>query len=310
MKRVLVTGARGFLGGAAARLLGERGWEVVGVSSPRGGDPSRGRVVDLLDEGAVRELMLELRPSHLLHAAWKPVRGDVMRSPDNLAWLKASLGIVQAFREAGGQRAAVIGSSAEYDWSEGICRNNVTPLKPQTMYGAAKHALHVALQGYARATGMSFVWPRVFFVYGPGEHETRLVASVIKALVRGEPAECTHGLQVRDYLHVDDVARGIVQALESEHQGGIDIAAGQGLAVRDLVLAVATQLGRTDLVRLGARPSPVHDAPSVVGDATEAAAVLGWAPRFTLEAGIADTITWGRAEFSSEQSPLARQGGA
>jgi nucleoside-diphosphate-sugar epimerase len=69
--------------------------------------------------------------------------------------------------------------------------------------------------------------------------------------------------------------------------------------VRELVLEVARQLGREDLLRLGARPSPVHDAPLVLGDASEAAALFGWAPQFTLPDGIADTISW-------ERSALAR----
>lgn len=297
MKRVLVTGARGFLGRASMRLLLAHGWDVVGTSNSSGDGHRR---LDVLDEHAVRALLTDVKPTHLLHAAWRPVHGDVMRSPDNLTWLRASLALVQAFHQSGGVRAAVIGSSAEYDWTDGVCRNNVTPMRPATIYGACKQALHIALDSYAQTTGLGFVWPRVFFVYGPGEHGTRLAASVIRALLRGEPAECTHGRQVRDYLHVDDVASGIVAALESGHNGAVDIASGQGLPVRELVLQIARELGREDLLRLGARPSPVHDAPLVVGDATEAAALLGWAPSFTLQEGIADTIAWERRALDEQ----------
>jgi nucleoside-diphosphate-sugar epimerase len=175
-------------------------------------------------------------------------------------------------------------------------------MRPATIYGACKHALHVALASYARTTELGFVWPRVFFVFGPGEHESRLVASVVRSLLRGEPADCTHGQQIRDYMHVEDVARGIVAALESDHDGAIDIASGIGIAVRDLVLEFAHALGRVDLLRLGARPSPVHDVPVVVGDATEAAAVLGWAPSMTLAEGVADTIGWARTAFAKPSS--------
>jgi nucleoside-diphosphate-sugar epimerase len=295
MKRVLVTGAPGFLGHASMRVLQAHGWDVVGVSKT--GEASHLKV-DLLDASAVRSMLNEVKPTHLLHAAWRPVHGDVMRSSENLTWLAASLNLVKAFHDAGGERVAVIGTSAEYDWTGGLCRNNVTPLRPATLYGATKHALCAVLASFAQTVGLGFVWPRVFDVYGPGEHETRLASSVIRAIVRGEPARCTHGTQVRDYLHIDDVARGIVAALESEHQGPIDIAGGEGIAVRDLVLTIARALGREDLVQLGALPSPDHDVSLVVGDGAEAAAQLGWSPRISLHDGVRNTVDWGRTQFA------------
>jgi nucleoside-diphosphate-sugar epimerase len=295
MKRVLVTGAQGFLGHASMRALQARGWDVVGVS--RNGEGPHLKA-NLLDASAVRSMLNEVKPTHLLHAAWRPVHGDVMRSPENLTWLASSLNLVKFFHDAGGERVAVIGTSAEYDWTGGLCRNNVTPLRPATLYGAAKHALHLALASYAQTVGLSFVWPRMFDVYGPGEHETRLATSVIRAIVRGEPAKCTHGSQVRDYLHIDDVGRGIVAALESEHQGAIDIASGQGIAVRDLVLTIARALGREDLVQFGALPAPDHDVSLVVGDPAEAEAQLGWKPRIELEDGVRHMVAWGRTTFA------------
>ena len=301
MNRVLVTGASGFLGNRVARLLAERGWEVIGVSGNGRGGFSK---LDLLDANAVAACLSGTRPSHLVHAAWMPVSGDVMYSSTNLSWLTASITLAERFREFGGKRAAFIGTCAEYDWTDGICRPGVTPLRPATIYGQSKNALRIALADYSSATGLEFVWPRVFFVYGPGENETRLVASVIRSLVRGEPAECTHGRQVRDYAHVADVARGIVLALESDHCASIDLASGRGIAVRELVAAVARELGRYDLVRFGARPAPAHDVDALIGDPQHAVRTLGWRPEISLAAGIADTVAWGRVTFGSPRNGI------
>lgn len=307
--RVLVTGARGFLGSACVRALTDQGWEVIGTCSPghspksaQSDDGVEWHQVDLLDSGQSRALLRRVKPSYLLHAAWLAVRGNIWHSADNLSWLTASIDLVRAFHETGGQRVAAIGSSGEYDWSEGICRNGVTPLRPDTLYGSCKHALQVALSGYADSADLGFVWPRVFFTYGPGEYETRLVASVIRSLVRGEPAETTNGEQSRDYLHIDDVARGIVAALDSRWQGPIDIVGGEAIKVRQLVSEVARQMGREDLLRIGAIPSAATVAPLVQGDIAQARDALGWSPRFSVAEGIADTIAWGRNAFAQESS--------
>ncbi len=105
---------------------------------------------------------------------------------------------------------SVCGSGYEYDWSYGYCTEGLTPCVPDTVYGACKHALHEMVRSYAAARQLSVAWPRVFFLYGPHEHPQRLVSSVVRALLRGEPAPCSHGRQIRDYMHVQDVADGLV----------------------------------------------------------------------------------------------------
>jgi nucleoside-diphosphate-sugar epimerase len=304
-RRVLVTGATGFFGGRTVDLLRSKNWEVI----PTSGSGTRGtRPLNLLDAGAVRSLITETRPSHLLHAAWLPVHGNVMQSSENVRWLAASLSLVQTFKEYGGRRALVVGSSAEYDWNGGICRNGQTPTRPATLYGVCKCALRFTLQAYATTEGLDFVWPRVFFVYGPGEHHTRLVASVIRSLIRGEPAKCTDGSQVRDYIHVNDVSTGLVAALESNYNGSVDLASGNGIAVRDLVSQVAKYLGREDLLHLGALPAK-DDYPVVLGDPHEAELLLGWKPQISIKDGLASTVEWGKRVFSNRHSGADERNG-
>src|SRR5207245_614301 len=84
---------------------------------------------------------------------------------------------------------------------------------------ACKLALASLLEAYAGQTGLSQAWARIFFLYGPREHPKRLVSSVIRSLLRGERARCSHGQQIRDYLHVEDAAGALVALLESEVTG-------------------------------------------------------------------------------------------
>jgi nucleoside-diphosphate-sugar epimerase len=294
---LLLTGAGGFIGSHCLGLATEH-YEILATTS-RSAPPARKGVqwvrLDLLDEPAVRRLIASERPSHLLHAAWRHVHGDVMSSPENLRWMRASLALVEAFREHGGTRAAVLGSCAEDDWSSGVWRPTSAPHRPHSLYGATKLAMRMALEAYAARTRLSLVWPRPFSLYGPGENESRLVAYVVNALLDGKPAETTDGRQIRDYLHVRDAASGIVAALQSDVVGPLDICSGEAITVREMVREIARQIGREDLLRLGARLAAADEVKVVLGDPRPAREKLGWRPMFGLEDGLADTIAAARA---------------
>jgi nucleoside-diphosphate-sugar epimerase len=140
---------------------------------------------------------------------------------------------------------------------------------------------------------LSLVWPRVFFLYGPHEHPKRLVSSVILSLLKNEPALCSHGRQVRDYIHVQDVADGLAAVLDTDATGPVNVCSGEANTLREIVLTVGRLLERPELVRLGALPARANDLPLVVGSA-ERAKALGFKPRFDLEQGLAHTIEWWR----------------
>ena len=227
-----------------------------------------------------------------------------MQSPRNHAWQAASLSLVKAFREEGGTRAACIGSSGEYDWTGGgICRIGETPLRPATVYGAAKQALRIAAQEFATSAGLSFVWPRVFDLYGPGEHPSRLSVYVLRSVLSGQTALLTHGRQVRDYMYVDDVAEGITAALLSSHEGETDIASGVPHTVGELATEIARQAGREDLLKFDAKQASANDPAVVLGDGTHAREHIQWRPRFSLKEGVAGVVTWGQKTFNIGPGP-------
>src|SRR6185369_14165474 len=144
---------------------------------------------------------------HLLHLAWSPyIPERLWTTPDNLRWVEASLALLRAFRGHGGQCVVVAGTCAEYEWTHGYCVEDHTPLEPTTLYGACKHTLHTRLRAFCSETGLRAIWARIFHVFGPHEYPARLVAHMISSLLRGRPGECSSGDQIRDLLHVEDVA--------------------------------------------------------------------------------------------------------
>jgi nucleoside-diphosphate-sugar epimerase len=287
VSRVLVTGATGFIGRHAPAALEARGHEVVAVSRATGHD--------LLEPGAAERVIAEVRPTHLLHLAWYAEHGRFWTASENLAWVGASLDVLHAFVQAGGQRAVVAGTCAEYAWDvDARCIEGRTPLRPATLYGAAKLGLHEVASGYAAQTGTSLAWGRVFFCFGPHEPPDRLVPSVARALLEGREAAVTHGTQVRDFLAVEELGEAFAALLDSEVEGPVNLASGDAVVLRDLVAAVAQAAGRPELVRFGAiAPRPAEPA-ELVADVARLRDEVGWRPSTSLAAGVERAVAWWR----------------
>lgn len=181
-----------------------------------------------------------------------------------------------------------------------MCHEFQTPIRPATVYGAAKAAVATVLPVFAEAAGLSSAWARIFFAYGPGERPERLVASVIRALLAGQPALCSPGDQVRDFLHVDDLAGALVTLLESDLTGPVNIGSGVPLSVAELARSIGRLLERPELVKLGARPAPAHEAPLVLADVGRLRDELQWSPSHDVESGLRDTIAWWRTQMEAE----------
>jgi len=297
--RVLVTGGTGFIGRHALPLLAELGYEVHASWSSAPGEERPGvrwHRCDLLHPAAAASLIEAVRPTHLLHLAWYAVPGKFWDAAENARWVEASLGLLAAFADAGGRRATLAGSCAEYDWSrQGILSEAGTPLAPTTYYGTCKHALRAVAEGLAARRGVSFSWGRIFFVYGPHEHPDRLVSSLARALTRGEEAPTSKGTQRRDFLHARDVAAAFVALLDSGVEGAVNIGSGAAVAVRDVVAAVAAAAGRPELVRWGALPQRPGDPPVLEADVSRLVDEVGWRPSVPLEEGIERTVEWWKA---------------
>lgn len=303
MKRVLITGATGFVGSNALTPLLERGYEVHAVARRPPAEPvhepARGAVtwhaVDLLDGEAAAAATAAIAPSHLLHFAWYAVHRLFWTSPLNVQWVEASLRLLRAFEAVGGRRAVLAGTCAEYDPAAGWCSEATTTLAPSLPYGIAKDALRRLLGAQGNSGKLSWAWGRIFHLHGPGEHAARLVPDVTRAMLRGEPTRCSHGRQIRDYQHVDDVAAGFVALLDAEGvEGAVNVASGAPRELREVVRAVADAVGKPELVRFGDVPA-AGDAPLLIADVRRLREEVGFTPRWSFEAGIEDTVRWWRA---------------
>jgi nucleoside-diphosphate-sugar epimerase len=295
MKRVLLTGATGLIGRHCLEPLLRSGYDVHTVSTRPSSTNPPGfytHQADLLEPAQVAALLANVQPSHLLHLAWYTQPGAYWTSLENIRWVQASLDLLQAFVAHGGRRVVMAGSCAEYDWSHGYCAERITPLRPATMYGKAKHALQLLEDAFAEQAQISAAWGRIFFLYGPHEYPERLVAAVTRALLQKQPACCSHGNQIRDFMYVQDAADAFVALLESDVRGAVNIASGAPITLKQIIFHIADMLARRELVQLGALPAPVGEPPLLVANIDRLANEVGWRPAYELERGLEQTVRW------------------
>lgn len=300
-KRVLLTGGTGFIGRHCIAELQARGYEVHATTSrtPPASDGVHWHRTDLLNGDETAALMAAVRPDCLLHLAWYAEHGKFWQALENLDWVRASIALLRTFIAEGGRRMAFAGSCAEYDWTDGHCREDTTLLKPQALYGVSKHAFRLIAEAAALRAGISCAWGRIFFLYGPGEQPSRLVPLMISSQLRGERAACSGTELQRDYLHVADVASALVALLDSPLEGAVNIGSGNAISIRAMVEHITAKCGHPELVDFRAHTAAQKDAPLVVADTGRLGGELHWTPRVDLDSGLDLTIDWWRQHLDA-----------
>jgi nucleoside-diphosphate-sugar epimerase len=292
LKRFLVSGAGGFIGAAIVEHLEKGGAEVVAISrSPRaqtGATGTRWLNFDLLQirEAALEKLLADAAPECCIHAAWYTNHADYLVHEVNREWIDASLRLEGAFRAAGGTRFIGLGTCLEYDLRGRTtpCVEGETPIAPETLYARCKAELFDRLM--KRSPDMA--WARVFFVYGPGDRDGRLVPWMLSQFARGEPAEPSFGGLRRDYVHVEDLAGQIVAIARSGARGAVNTGSGTAPTLSEIFAAGAEAVGRPDLARSNDRTG--DQPPMIAADLSRFREEVGQPDSRPIDVGLRDTI--------------------
>jgi len=292
--KVLLTGATGFIGSHVTELLLQRGHDVHALVRPNSDlrrlQPARDRLT-LIEGDLLAANDLRVQPEVCLHLAWDVEPGRYLTSPRNSEYLSATLALAQQLARCGCRRLLGIGTCFEYAPSDAPLRED-GPSQSASPYAASKLAAAHALHELCARASMEFLWARLFYLYGPREDRRRLVPTIINCLLAGQPAELTTGEQVRDFLHVTDVASALVAAAESSVTGFVNIGSGEPTSVRKIATTIGGLLGRTDLLGFGLRPASTNEPPRIVADNKRLREQTAWRPQFDLVTGLSQTVEW------------------
>lgn len=287
-RRVLVTGATGFIGSNLAGRLGSLGAEVHAVTRHPGasGGNHVWHVTDLSDADATSALVKDVGPEVVFHLA-STVTGarDVnLVVPTLQSNLNSAVNVLKAATDTGAK--VVLAGSIEEPR-----RGDTTPSAP---YAVAKWAATAYARMFYRLWDMPVTVLRIAMGYGPGQRDTtKLLPYVTLSLLRGQQPDLTSGTRLLDWVYVDDVVDAFLAAGQSGQAAGevLDIGTGTPVSIRDTV-ELLIQLMRTPVrPRYGAIPDRPMDA-ARIADIGPAARVLGWQPTVTLEEGLHRTLKW------------------
>jgi nucleoside-diphosphate-sugar epimerase len=311
MTRVLVTGASGFIGVPLLRKLLQEGCEVHALDTRESSGPCLDQVTwhtaDLLDQAALGQVLEEVRADRLVHLAWYVSHGSFWTAPENVEWVQASLGLLRGFLAAGGRRVLMVGSCAEYRWggTEDL-HEDTSEIAPATLYGVCKDALRRVASAYAASLDAELAWARLFFLYGPREQSGRLVPSVIRSLLAGEPVATGTGEQVRDFMHVEDAAAGIAAVLASKLTGAVNVASGEPVQIASILDTIGGLTGAGGLIERGARPTPPGEPDRLVANVDRLHREAGFSSTRSLREGLAETVDWWRERDPSSTGTVSR----
>ncbi len=179
----------------------------------------------------------------------------------------------------------VTGTCAEYDWTHGYCVEDVTPLKPKSLYGICKDTTRRVIEQIVEKHGVSMSWARIFFPYGPGEATQRLIPSLFNAF-KGEILPFgVNASSYRDLLHVEDAARAVLACAESKFIGAINICSGKPVQISEVVDVIAKITNCNPDIILKNKPKNPEINNFLIGENKKLES-LGWKQEIMLDKGL------------------------
>lgn len=299
--KILVVGGAGYIGSVCAEVLLDEGHEV-GIfdnltEGHRRAIDARALFVegDLADRGSIETTLSRMRPDAVMHFAANALVGESMTDPskyfrNNVA---NGLNLLDAMVATRTQRLVFSSTCAIFGPPEHVPIDENSPKRPINPYGESKLAFEKVLRWYDEIHALRFVSLRYFNAAGAsirlGEdhrHETHLIPNVLKVALGGKSHveiygtdyETPDGTCIRDYIHILDLARAHILALNSEKSEFYNLGTGGGSSVREVIEAAGKVTGKK--IEIVEKPRRPGDPPRLIAASDKIKKELGWEPQF------------------------------
>lgn len=297
--KILVTGGSGYIGSVTTELLCDGGHEVVVFDNLERGHieavDERARLVkgDLRNPGEIDAVMADVLPDAVFHFAAYALVGESMQNP--MMYFQNNVGgginLVDAMLSHGVKRIIFSSTCATYGQPETIPMTEDLPQRPTNPYGESKLMLETVMRWEQARRGLEPTFLRYFNACGATEKhgedhdpETHIIPNVLRVAlgqadavpVFGDDYATPDGTCIRDYIHIADLARAHILALEKHALGPFNLGTGTGFSVMQIVQACREVTGHPIPIKIS--PRRPGDPDELVAGAEKAGKVLGWIP--------------------------------
>jgi nucleoside-diphosphate-sugar epimerase len=317
-RRVLVTGASGFIGSHLTRRLIAEGADVHALTStvssvyPTRLLEVRGSITlheaSLTDRGALNIVAAGVRPEYVFHLGAYTHVGKSWQRVDECIQvnIQGTLNLLMALEPVGYTRFVNVGTSEIYgDIDVPFAESDqVHPISP---YSVSKHGAEEYCRLFSEGNSWPIVRLRPFNAYGPMQSPDRVVPEIIGRALQDQPLRMTLGTQTRELNYVEDLADGMVRVATAPGIDGelLNLGNGREVSMRDLATLILQIMGNPIKAEFGALEERPIEIPRMYADATKAAERIGWTSQVTLEDGLARTIDWYRKNLAQGSSSFA-----
>lgn len=297
--RVLVTGARGFVGKEVVKTLKRKGFEVYGVDitpiTPIIGD---GFFLDIRNKDDVYNFMRTWQPDIVVHLAALVAGKPSLKSPYEYyrTNILGTLNVLDAMKEKGIKRLVYISSWSAFGRPEELPITEATPLNPENPYGVSKKCCEELVKSYAKIHGIKSIILRPTMIYGPNQPEKNVIQQVVDCMISGGKFEIYGtGEHTRECLYVTDVAEVVVKAIGFIGELGCGIF---GLPYEIFVIGTEKPYMIKEIVKIGQSinyfPVEFKDVPtwafSQSSSISKAKMFLHWKPKIDLKRGLKNIL--------------------
>lgn len=310
---VVVTGGHGFIGSHVVRALIARGDSVIDVDivtaiadpdAHRDADPARYRHLEIdvrdLHPDQIRHVTGDVAPDAILHMAAESHVDTSLGAPERVVSVNVlgTARVLEVARALATPRVLVMSTDEVYgDLGYGASfAAPDSPLRPSSPYSAAKAGADMLVEAYVRSFYLPAWIVRATNCYGPRQSPEKLIPRCVTKVLSGAPAPLYgDGIQMRDWLYVEDCARGVIAVLDRGRPGGVYcLATGSVRPNHSVVRRIADDLGG-GVERVPDRPGHDYRYEMTWLHTYEA---TGWAPTTSFDSGLPATIRWYREHES------------
>ena len=308
--KILVVGGAGYIGSVCAELLLDEGHEV-GVfdnlsEGHRRAVDSRAAFIegDLAERERIQAALADFQPEAVMHFAASALVGESMENPskyfrNNIAH---GLNLLDAMVATGVNGIVFSSTCATFGPPEHVPIDETAPQRPINPYGESKLAFEKILRWYDEIHGLRFIALRYFNAAGASENfgeehrvETHLIPNVLKVAlgknphveVYGADYDTPDGTCIRDYIHILDLARAHILALQSAKSDFYNLGTGGGTSVREVIDSCRKITGRK--IPVIEKPRRAGDPPRLIAASEKIQRKLGWRPQFQCIDAIIDS---------------------